>query len=1755
MDDVLLQKAIKLNKERKRRNRWQKAVRVMGAVVVFCTTYALILPAITMEKDTICGMEEHEHSEDCYSMQASQTLQCLDSFSDRMVLHSHADLCYDADGELICSLPQILPHSHSSDCYAQNSVIVCEIPEAESHTHDDSCYESAAEPLCGLSDAIHTHDDSCYSITDTVICGLTEEPAHCHDSSCYEAAQDPLCGLSEAEPHTHGESCFAPEPSLSCSLEECEGHSHTDACYSVTSVPGCGIEESAPHAHTSECYQTQNVLICTEEETDAHAHTDACYEQQQIQICLEAEGGGHSHEDGCYVEQKNLECSLEEQSGHAHLDACYTPLLICTQPESEGHLHDSTCLQILVCQQRETEGHTHSESCHEKVLTCTKSEDASHTHDDSCTKVLICQQEENEGHTHDDSCKTETVEELICQMQELIEHSHNEGCFDSSGSNICVLQEIESHVHSEECLNADEVSLTCELPVHIHDDTCYPEETTLPTEEGFICGYGRHTHGDSCYSEDGTLTCSIPEHTHIAQCVVEDYDANADVESQADWEASFSHIPLTGNWHDDVLAIAESQIGYTESIRNCRLSEDDSLKGYTRYGDWYGSPYDDWCAMFASFCLHYGGVENVPLDSICQPWIEKLQNQGLYRIAGSYTPSPGDLIFFDWDAVQDGTGISDHVGLVAEVILSDEGTPTQIKTIEGNSANSVRYCTYSIDDPTILGYGQIPPGKYIQLSYHGADFTVTVTYDASANIPLNAVLDVREIKPGSEEYETYFLQAMQAVQDAAQSEADISFARFFDITFISDGQVIEPAAPVEVSISYADAVEIDPEEESVAVHFADEGVEVLDAEASQTETEEESAVDTFVFTQGSFSVSGTVITNSGSARASSGIPDLTNAENLQNYITSLQILNGRGVESSTFVDGDSFTLIIDATVPAWKYAGNSGGKTLYLTLNDVMQLTGYTGSDNIQDPLLDAASNAFIMVAPADPTEYYFNDVSFHLELTGKAVNQTGGVATVTIKDTICYIYHSAQRFTHTLSDGSVCTLDLMGSSYTPTSYELVVEPIDESGYTQTLSSYVTSNYPRRTLQDTAAYRVYLRSIENPNQQVPIPGPYNLEINFAASPVAVESSGFGIISNLSNGSAAAPGGFALDYQDQGVSSITISDPHNSLSTFAVCALSRITAGTSNSGYSLNYNSQTDSFLKDPAYAVYNNANSPIGTAGSFHIVAFNTANLNAHTNGNVLAKNVYANSNFGTKGYPNELSYIQNYLKVNASSASLENHILVVGSNNEIKLYDNNTRYQINGQNIDTPKNIVQDIDTATAPFIDLNRVRAEILQISANLVGYPNQNLNTVLGNQRNLFELTDPDAVGILNVKSSDADVFGKGYIQLGGFQSGHNGSIVINVDCAGATTIQMPTALVVMDGTEQSTDEVTEFSNGKVLWNFINAEGVTIEAERMTGMIIAPGATVNINQNLNGTVVADNVNVNAESHRTDFTGKIIPQEDDSDETDRTVILQKIRSGYVGTTLSNAHFDLYIWNGNDWQKVNTESMITDSSGLFLLRDLTVNTAYKLVETQAPVGYELATEPFFFWIPENSGISQPNTKPSGFTGSAVQSGSTMNVPNEPKEEVETTQLHLEKQWVGEGTVPVDRITVNIYQITYLNDIQTERHLYKTVTLTSVLNWKTTVSDLPLKDVDTDGNTVTYTYSVEELQVSGYITTYSDNNASGVAGDTIIITNTEEGSGYVLPNTGGVGSECYTFSGLLITAAALMYILKNYRRKDDEDGV
>jgi hypothetical protein len=372
---------------------------------------------------------------------------------------------------------------------------------------------------------------------------------------------------------------------------------------------------------------------------------------------------------------------------HQHEDSCYVQQLVCELPESTA------------------EQHIHTESCYE-------------TRQD-----LICPLEETEGHTHTEECMQRDVS-LVCPLEEDEEHTHDESCYMETITYVCGQEESTGHTHTAECYETV-MELVCQLK----------ENLTEP-----------HTHSDACY--ETVLQCTKTEHTHTLACYS---DETADVETASEWEATLP--ALCGDRQADVLAVAKSQLGYTESTRNYIVTEDGSQKGYTRYGAWYEKPYEDWGAMFVAFCLSHAKVDDLPLTTSVDRWIELLSGdaRGLYHDAATYTPLPGDLIFFK-DA-------ADHVGLVAEVDLDK----ASCKIIEGNQNGCVQYGTYQMSDSRIIGYGELP-GRSAGEEEPTADETV------SEDMESVIIEEPTESEESSEEENKAAVEESTVVDEPAEEE-------------------------------------------------------------------------------------------------------------------------------------------------------------------------------------------------------------------------------------------------------------------------------------------------------------------------------------------------------------------------------------------------------------------------------------------------------------------------------------------------------------------------------------------------------------------------------------------------------------------------------------------------------------------------------------------------------------------------------------------------------------------------------------------------------------------------------------------------------------------------------------------------------------------------------------------------------------------------------------------------------------------------
>ena len=337
------------------------------------------------------------------------------------------------------------------------------------------------------------------------------------------------------------------------------------------------------------------------------------------------------------------------------------------------------------------------------------------------------------------------------------------------------------------------------------------------TMENYQCGMEEHTHTEECYNADGSLVCELEEHVHTEACTQEaQADTSDATETQDEWEATVANVELTGNYADDLLAVAQTQLGYTESTENFILAEDGTThKGYTRYGAWYEDPYGDWDAMFTSFCLHYADVEDMPLSDNCGEWVQELSNEeyALYHEAADYSPAVGDLAFFDLD----GDNAADHVGIISSI------TETEINTIEGDWEDSVQVVTRAADDEMILGYAELPEKTDSTENVENTENTDTAAADETADgetakefeltaetesgitvkvsgtedalpCPASEIrLEVKEV----ENQESYEIQDQALEADGLEARESI----IFDISLWRNDEEIEPTGSVVVEFT------------------------------------------------------------------------------------------------------------------------------------------------------------------------------------------------------------------------------------------------------------------------------------------------------------------------------------------------------------------------------------------------------------------------------------------------------------------------------------------------------------------------------------------------------------------------------------------------------------------------------------------------------------------------------------------------------------------------------------------------------------------------------------------------------------------------------------------------------------------------------------------------------------------------------------------------------------------------------------------
>ena len=259
----------KLRAQRVRARRYTAMLLVLAMLTSLSVSWRLhqVGTALTTDNEYCCGMEEHVHTDDCYT----EELVCGYEEGEP----EDPDSAFSVDSEPTTEEPEAEPeelepeetepevHHHTADCYetvlVEHEELTC---GEEEHTHDETCPvdPDTGDFLCGFEE--HTHTDDCFTTeTETeekLVCGY-EEGEVLSDGTA--ADDDGIAALEDTNTATS-----VAEDSSSEAVSEPVLHHHTEACYEK--VLTCTIPE---HTHTLACLADYSADVETDDDWEKYS--------------------------------------------------------------------------------------------------------------------------------------------------------------------------------------------------------------------------------------------------------------------------------------------------------------------------------------------------------------------------------------------------------------------------------------------------------------------------------------------------------------------------------------------------------------------------------------------------------------------------------------------------------------------------------------------------------------------------------------------------------------------------------------------------------------------------------------------------------------------------------------------------------------------------------------------------------------------------------------------------------------------------------------------------------------------------------------------------------------------------------------------------------------------------------------------------------------------------------------------------------------------------------------------------------------------------------------------------------------------------------------------------------------------------------------------------------------------------------------------------------------------------------------------
>lgn len=525
-----------------RRHAWKKIVFIMGCVVVFCTTYALILPAITMEVPTYCGFEEHIHTDECYRQITSENKITPIPVESNPNIHHHTSTCYDEFGTLICGEADFVVHTHDENCYNTDGSLWCPLPEISLHIHDESCNIPQDD-----ENEFHIHTDECYELRKKYICGF--------DAPETDIFGNEIIGGIETDFPISTDNGFSPAPPV----DEFASGEVTTVSEDETAEPALPeLSEPVTQPSTETIPETISEPAVTEPfSEDMQTSTTFSDILQSETAPLQSDNNSfdevipgfgspaedittaplvHVHTDDCYIYEKVLICEKAESTQAADLGEYPIGLMTIGMEnygltDNQEEPTDTIELEEPVIPD-ESEYTDLLETNEEPIVT-----------DGLGNADELSNPGENENvdelDNPDEILNQDWLPELgdgsntsICAIPEVILHEHDSNCFNEFGELVCGMLAVRIHQHTQECegicyiteeIPIDETALTCEIPVgegaHLHsfEYGCFDENMNIicPLDESL-----GHVHDIHCYGK-WELICGMEEHTHKMQCGID----------------------------------------------------------------------------------------------------------------------------------------------------------------------------------------------------------------------------------------------------------------------------------------------------------------------------------------------------------------------------------------------------------------------------------------------------------------------------------------------------------------------------------------------------------------------------------------------------------------------------------------------------------------------------------------------------------------------------------------------------------------------------------------------------------------------------------------------------------------------------------------------------------------------------------------------------------------------------------------------------------------------------------------------------------------------------------------------------------------------------------------------------------------------------------------------------------------------------------------------------------------------------------